>query len=145
MSTPRRFAADTAVPSSKSKVELDLLLAKHGATQRGVFEEAERGVVIFAMQGRSIRLTVKLPKLAGLDPRALAKAEQETRAAWRRVLLITKAKLEIVLESGGSIETEFLANILLPDGRTVHDLLKPQLAESYQSGKMPPLLPGFTK
>lgn len=140
MTTPRRFAADTAVPSSKSKMELDALLLKHGATQRGVYEEADRGIVIFSMQNRQIKLVVKLPALTGLDARALAKAEQDTRAAWRRVLLVTKAKLELVLDAGGNIEQEFLADILLPDGRTVHDALKPQLADSYENGKMPPLL-----
>ena len=47
-----------------------------------------------------------------------------------------------MLDAGGDIEAEFLANILLPDGRTVHEALQPQLAESYKSGRMPPLLPG---
>jgi len=146
MAEAKRFAADTTVAASGSKTELDALLLKHGATQRGIFEEAGRGVVMFTMQGRQIRLTVKLPRLeAARNPRERAKAEQEERAAWRRVLLITKAKLEIVFDSGGSVETEFMANVMLPDGRTVGEALQPQLAQSYADGQMPPLLPGPTK
>ena len=155
----RRFAEGTEVPSSKSKVELDLLLEKHGASQRGIFEEAGRGVVMFTMQGRQIRLTVTLPRIEAFlhpkdEPRgwwswddkrkeawARPKLEQASREAWRRLLLVTKAKLELVLDAGGSIESEFLANVLLPDGRTVHEALGPQLADSYQSGNMPPMLP----
>jgi hypothetical protein len=117
----------------------------HGATQRGMFEEATRGIVMFKMQGRQFRISVKLPSVAqARNPRERAKLEQETRAAWRRVLLITKAKLEIALDSG-SLESEFLANVLLPDGRTVHEALEPQLAKSYADGQMPPLLPGASK
>jgi hypothetical protein len=141
----KRFAADTTVPAAKSKQQLDALLLKHGATQRGIFEESTRGVVMFTMQGRQFRISVKLPKVDNaIGPRARSKAEQDTRAAWRRVLLITKAKLEIALDSG-SVESEFLADVLLPDGRTVHEALAPQLAKSYTDGQMPPLLPGASK
>ena len=38
----KRFAEGTDVPGSKSKTELDLLLERHGAEQRGIFE-TERG------------------------------------------------------------------------------------------------------
>lgn len=159
----RRFAEGTDVPSSKSKVELDLLLEKHGASQRGIFEEAGRGVAMFTMQGRQIRLAITLPKVETFlrpkdEPRgwwnwdakrreswARAQVEQGAREAWRRLLLVTKAKLELVLDGGGSIESEFLANVLLPDGRTVHEALEPQLAKSYADGQMPPLLPGASK
>lgn len=147
MTTPKRFASGTDVPAAKSKSELDTLLLKHGATQRGIFEEATRGVVMFTMQGRQYRIVVRVPNLAECETsRARSKAEQETRAAWRRVLLITKAKLEIALDAdSGGVESEFLANVLLPDGRTVHEALQPQLAKSYADGKMPPLLPGAGK
>ena len=113
---------------------------------------------MFAMQGRQIRLTVRLP-VPNFDPRppprgwygwgkerqkawCVQQTEQGAREAWRRLLLVTKAKLELVLDSGRSVESEFLADVLLPDGRTVHEALEPQLARSYADGQMPPLLPG---
>ncbi len=146
------------MPASKSKVELALLLERHGASQRGIFEEAGRGIVMFTMQGRQIRLAIKLPALAewlkpkdeprgwwGWDAKrkeawARQQVEQGSREAWRRLLLVTKAKLELVLDGGGTIESEFLASILLPDGRTIHEALEPQIAASYADGRMPPLL-----
>jgi len=159
MTKQRRFAEGTEVPSSKSKIELDLLLEKHGAQQRGIFEESGRGVVMFTMQKRQIRLTVKLPRIEefmspkdaprgwwGWDKKrreawAQQNVDQGAREAWRRLLLVTKAKLELVIDSGGSVESEFLANVLLSDGRTVHEAIEPQLAKSYDDGQMPPLLP----
>ena len=39
---------------------------------------------------------------------------------------------------------EFLAHIVLPnDEGTVDDWLMPQIDKAYESGKMPPLLPGW--
>lgn len=65
---------------------------------------------------------------------------QREREAWRRLLLVTKAKLEIVTDGCSTIEREFLADILLPDGGTVHERLAQQLEASYRDGAMPPLL-----
>ena len=46
--------------------------------------------------------------------------------------------------SGGSgittLESEFLANLVLPDGGTVGDWLAPQIDEAYATGRMPPML-----
>jgi hypothetical protein len=66
---------------------------------------------------------------------------QFERSAWRRLLLVVKAKLELVRDADSSIEREFLADILLPNGSTVHEELGPQLDDSYRTGSMPPLLP----
>ena len=40
-----------------------------------------------------------------------------------------------------TLEEEFLAHIYLPDGRTVGEFMRPQLEESYSTGRMPPMLP----
>ncbi|GAG36103.1 unnamed protein product [marine sediment metagenome] len=64
-----------------------------------------------------------------------------SRQKWRALSLVIKAKLEAV-ESGISIfEEEFLAHIVLPDGRTIGDFMIPQIKTIYSSGKMPKLLP----
>ena len=41
-----------------------------------------------------------------------------------------------------TIKDKFLAQTVMPDGRTVSEWLRPQLEDAYASGKMPPLLPG---
>lgn len=66
--------------------------------------------------------------------------EQATRERWRAVLLLVKAKLEIVALGLSSVEKEFLADLVLSDGRRVHDALKAPIESMYATGKMPPLL-----
>lgn len=45
------------------------------------------------------------------------------------------------MESGiTTLESEFLANLVLPDGGTVGDWLAPQIEEAYATGRMPPML-----
>ena len=44
--------------------------------------------------------------------------EQACRQRWRALLLIIRAKLEAAEAGISTLETEFLANIVLPDGRT---------------------------
>lgn len=128
----RRYAATTKVPVDRSRSELEALLQKHGATQRAIFFDDEAGKVHvqFRISERMVRLTFETPQ----------KKEQQARQAWRRTILIVKAKLELVADGASTIEREFLADILLPDGKTVHQALAVQLAGSYKSGKMPPLL-----
>ena len=66
--------------------------------------------------------------------------EQACRQRWRALPLIIKAKLEAVESGITTLESEFLANIVLPDGGTVGQWLTPQVAEAYATGRMPPML-----
>lgn len=135
---PRRFAEDTRVPVVSSKAELDRLLAAHGASQRAIFadDDQRRALVQFRMSGRMVRLEVRVP-----DPKACHYPDQAERAAWRRLILIVKAKLEVIADGVSTVEREFMPDILLPDGSTLGEMLAPQLEESYRTGGMPPLLP----
>jgi hypothetical protein len=56
--------------------------------------------------------------------------------------LLIKAKLEAVESEISTVETEFMTWMVLPNGETVGQWMMPQLEAIYQSGKMPPLLPG---
>lgn len=40
-----------------------------------------------------------------------------------------------------TIETEFLANIVLPDNTSAGDWMLPQIDQAYRTDQMPPLLP----
>ena len=139
----RKFAEGTSVAVEKTKAELDALLVKFGATQRALFQDDDSGraAIQFRMCDRMIRLELKCQKPLIDNPKERAKSEQNAREVWRRLLLVTKAKLEIVADGASTVEREFLADIMLPDGSRVHDKLAPQIADSYQSGQMPPLLP----
>ena len=48
------------------------------------------------------------------------------------------------VEAGISVfEDEFMAAIVLPDGQTVGEVMREQIAIAYRDGKMPPLLPDY--
>ena len=140
--TRRRFAESTTVTVDRTRADIDTLLTRAGATQRGTFTDDDTGkaLVQFRMSNRVIRLELVAPKFGGATGRELRKLEQEERAAWRRLLLILKAKLEIIADGSSTVEREFLADILLPDGRRVLEDVAPKLQAAYKTGKMPPLL-----
>jgi hypothetical protein len=66
--------------------------------------------------------------------------EQAGRQRWRALALVIKAKLEAVAAGITTIEDEFLAHTVLPDGSTVGQFMKPQLAVAYEQGSMPTTL-----
>jgi hypothetical protein len=146
VSGARRYAAKTAVPVARSRAEIEQLLQRYGAQQfvSGWDTLASRHVIGFSVETdaglRQVRLRLPLPKLEEfVSTRA---HEQETRRVWRAMALVVKSKLEAVESGISTIEREFLADIVLPDGTLIGDWTAPQLAAAYSSGKMPRLLPG---
>ena len=69
--------------------------------------------------------------------------EQATRQCWRALALVVKAKLEAVEANIATFEEEFMAHIVMPDGKTVAEHARPMIASAYKSGKIQPLLPGW--
>jgi hypothetical protein len=164
------FAEGTSVSVEKSKTELERLLVKHGAKQYGTAHDEENGtaVVYFKMSERHIRLTIPVPPLTdwpnpnqsswqseakhkpprtwdrmsveGRKTYVRLQWEQVCRTRWRCMILIVKAKLEHIALGMSDVQREFLADITLPDGRSVAELLKPAIDRAYLDGKMPPLL-----
>jgi hypothetical protein len=53
--------------------------------------------------------------------------EKEERRMWRAVTLVIKAKLEAVESNITTFDQEFLPFIVMPDGRTIAEILVPQL------------------
>ncbi len=149
---PRAYAEGTTVPVEKTRADIERLLSRHGAAQLGIVTDAERGLamVLFTLANRQIRMRVPLPRLDDVRQSArrgshdghVARWEQLSRERWRAVLLLVRAKLELVELGLSTIEREFLADIALPDGQTVGEVLHPRLEEAYMTGRMPPMLPG---
>jgi hypothetical protein len=138
MIAPRAFAATTKVSVEQSQSEAAALLAKHGATQHMIATDAARGVhaVLFQIGGRGYRLEVTVPKTR--DPLA---DEQSARQRWRALLLLLKAKLEHVRMGMSTIEREFLADMMLPGGKLLHQHVAEQLEAAAKNGvTTPPLL-----
>ena len=152
--TTRRYAQDTQVSTNRSRDEIERTLSRYGASQFMYGWEHGRAVIAFAADDRRVQFMLPMPDRE--DPaftrtptgkkRAAAAAEQAyeqaVRQAWRALALVIKAKLEAVAAGITEFEAEFLAHIMLPDGSTVGDWARPQLAAAYTSGAMPALMPG---
>ena len=142
------FAAKTTVPIDRSKAELERLLAKHGADQFAYMTSDEGAMVAFRMEDRHVRFLMPMPdrddfKTTASGARRYSSAqvdkawEQGVRSRWRALVLIVKAKLEAVAAGVSTFEREFLADIMLPDGTSVHEWLGPQIEDAYEKGAMP--------
>lgn len=130
-----RYAERTKVPVAKSRADIEAVLRRYDAEAFGFAWEGSRAMVTFRIAGRYIRMSMDVPEGDGLGL-----GGQETRQRWRALLLVIKAKLEAVDSGISTIEDEFMAHIVLPDGQTVGDFMKPQIAIAYDRGDMPPLL-----
>ncbi len=156
------YATETTVSAEKSRLEIERTLMKFGARAFGYGTADNRAWVMFelpidpeskAPHYRRIRFILALPvpddKQFAYGPggryrspvQRKAAYEQQVRSLWRALFLSIKAKLVAVEAGIATLEEEFLAHVMLPDGGTVGDWLAPQLARTYDAGVMPPLLP----
>lgn len=135
----RRYAEGTTVPVGKSKDELETILRKAGATQTITGTDSDGQILLlgFTLESRQFRLKATTAR----EGRRASRQDQLEREAWRALVLIVKAKLEVVAMGQSTVESEFLANVVLPNGSTVGDDVLPKLNRAYESGKMPNLLP----
>lgn len=148
---------------ARSRAELEEMLQRYGASAFANLIQDGKAAIMFEANGKRVLFELPLPtresfatekqvyhrngypheKVVELAPPIQAKKwEQACRQRWRALLLVVKAKLEAVETGITTFEDEFLAHIVLPDGKTVGKWMKPQLAEAYARGKMPPLLLG---
>lgn len=151
------FAEGTSVPIEKSRTEIESLLRKYGAEQFVSGWSDKDAKIQFRASGRYIRFTLNMPSpdekrfthqsqyewRKRSDQSARAMYEQEVRRLWRALLLVIKAKLESVDSKIATFENEFMANIIMPDGKTVAEHAGPMIEAAYQSGKVQALLPGW--
>jgi hypothetical protein len=153
-----QYASKTEVPVDRSRTELEGLLTKYDATQFAYAwqnGEGEAPLVAIAFTIRRLVVRIELPMPSFTDPKiektpsgkrrtVLQRDEayaQETRRRWRCLVAIVKAKLVAVEDGISTLEREFLADVVLPNGSTVGEWAVPQLGEA----DMPALLPGKTR
>jgi hypothetical protein len=146
------FAENTSVPVEKSRAEIERLLMKHKCAKflAGVDHEKHLAAVQFHAHNRIIKFEIALPDPTDQkyrrdrngwmrSPAGVQKVvEQEERTRWRALLLVIKAKLEAVESHIATFEDEFLAHTLLPNQQTVAEYIGPQVAQMYETGRMPP-------
>jgi hypothetical protein len=150
------YAENTTVSVEKSRSEIERILSRYGARQFMYGYNEEEAVVSFVVAVedavRQVRFRIPLPdkndpsfvwtpaRRKRRTPAQMYDAwEQAQRQRWRALALVIKAKLEAVASGITEFEEEFLAHIVLPDGRTVGEFIRPDVAIAYETGKMPPL------
>jgi hypothetical protein len=151
------YAKDTEVSVAKSRAEIEGLIIRYGATSTAFMNGPGRAMIAFEAKGRRILFELPLPdqnekrfthaaanktslKLRSAEG-AMAAWEQACRQRWRALALVIKAKLEAVETGISQFEDEFMANIVMPDGQTVSQHVRPKIAQAYETGNMTPLLP----
>lgn len=129
-----RYAVDTKVPAMQTRNEIEQLLKRYGADSFLYGQDSGKVMIGFRAHGRMLRFTLEMP-----DEKKFAR---QHRALWRSLLLSIKGKLESVAAGIEHFDEAFLSHIMTPDGRTLAQVLVPQVESMYKTGKMPPLL-GF--
>ncbi len=151
-----RYASETSVSQDRSRAEIERTLQRYGADMfsYGWKDEGDESFayVMFRMANRHIRFVLRIPSRSAKEfqfteqgrkrkpDAALKEWEQSVRQRWRALALVVKAKLEAVESGITTFEDEFMAHIVLPNGQTVGEYMVPQIAEAYESKKMPKLL-----
>ena len=154
------YAANTSVSVEQSRAEIERTLARYGADRFAYSTEPGRAVILFQIQDTSeiilsIKMTLPMPAKgeerfthrkrysAQVEnpPEMVNKLwEQACRSSWRSLCLVIKAKLEACACGISTVEREFLADVVLPDRRTVSEWLRPQFQQISDKGQMPKLL-----
>lgn len=148
-----KYASETSVSCENSRAEIERTIRRYGAKNFAFGMEGDRAAVMFEMQGRRVRFVLVMPpesqfartpqrKTLRSPKERLAAHEQACRQRWRALALAIKAKLEAVESGISCFEDEFMAHIVLPDGSTVGEFMRPQIATAYTAGTMPRMLLG---
>ena len=146
-----QYAKNTNVSSELSRLEIEKILIKYGADNFVYATMNGKALIGFTMYSKQVKFILPLPlkdefELTNTGRKRTENSqyeawEQACRQRWRALKLVVQAKLEAVECGISEFEDEFMANIVLPDGRTVGDFMKPQIEQAYISGKIPKLLP----
>ncbi|MDR1837575.1 MAG: hypothetical protein LBQ89_07955 [Treponema sp.] len=150
-----KYANNTTVSPEKSQNDIRDTLRRYGAKKFGVMEEDDKAHVMFEYSNLMIQITITLPnrkEFEKTDTERERKASiadkaynQAVRQHWRSLLLAIKAKLEAVECKISTIEQEFMAFVIMPDGRNLGEHIIPKLKDMSATGKMPKLLTDFRK
>ena len=147
------YARNTTVSAIRTRNEIEETLERYGADGFAYSTKGNLASIMFDMEQRRIQFVLQLPNPDDYQytnhvpsRKRFQKAQQEAydqacRQKWRALLLVIKAKLEAVTAGISTIENEFLANIMLPNGQLTGDWMSPQIDQAYRTGEMPPLLP----
>jgi len=133
------YAKGTVVPVERTRIEIEETLRRFGADAFSSGYEGVRSFINFRAQGRMVRLVLDLPSREAREftvspagrlrsaESARAAYEAECRRRWRALALLVKAKLAGIADGISTFDAEWLPHIITADGRTVGEVIAPQL------------------
>ncbi|WP_324642829.1 hypothetical protein [Pseudarthrobacter sp. LT1] len=136
-----------SVGASREHIERSLL--DFGATDVLFSQRGHLNAISFRACGRQFRIVLSLPQNEGSPtvPGGLSDVpgrevtakvlELDARRFWHAFALSTDAKLAAAAAGVATLESEFLAHVVLPGNHTVMDELEPVIASAYRSGQRP--------
>ena len=141
------YAEGTTVTVARSQAEIGEVIRKYGATGYTSGWQGDQAMVEFIADARRVRIIVDVPtdwrdfeltdkKVRRKQAAAEAAMDAEERRLWRALHIVIKAKLEVVQSGITTLESEFMAHIVMPDGRTVAEHVTPVIRESYDRGRV---------
>lgn len=147
-----RHAARTDVSAGRSREQIEREVSRYGADSfsYGWDDSGTQtsAIIGFRVDGLWVRFEITMPARESFryteargsersDDQVEKLFEQAQRQKWRALLLVVKAKLEAVESGITTVEEEFLAHFVTPDGQTFGAHAIPQIRAAYESGKMP--------
>lgn len=149
------YASATDVSSDRSQQEIQRTLRRYGATQFAMGWTNSQAMIGFVIKDREVRFLLPMPdpqdrKFTHTPSKGLrrtaaqqeAEYEQAVRQRWRALNLVIKAKLEAVEAGIVDFDTEFLGQIVLPNGATVAETVIPRMQDTLAGGN-PNLFPAL--
>lgn len=138
-----KFASNTDVPVERSNSEIKRTLEKYGAMEFMFGQTSDKAIVAFKFKERAIRFVVPFParktptKYGGFDEISQQKWDQLIRQRFRCLLLVIKAKLELVESGIVTVEQEFMPYLIMANGATMYDNMKPNIDKAILDGHLP--------
>jgi len=134
----RVYAEGTTVSADTSAAEIQKMLKGLGAERIGMMSSATETIIVFEVRQCMYRISTPPTKT-----RPRVTKEQLEREAWRALVLLVKAKKVAIEQNITTVEKEFMADTVMPDGSTLIDHHKAIVTHNYSEGGAPRLL-GFS-
>ena len=144
------YAEGTEVTIRRSQDEITRVLKKVGAVRIVATEDepANAGVIMFELHARRIQVAIPYPALTERRfhnwPRMKPETawEAEKRRLWRVAVIRLKVDLETTEGDAAAFQQRLLPYTVLPNGRTVGDVVTGEVDQAIQTGTMPTFLLG---
>lgn len=146
-----RYAENTTVSAERSRIEIETVLKRYGADELVSGWTKQSAMIGFRVHNRLVKFILPMPILDETKYTETGRVrndsswekthEQEIKRRWRALLLNIKSKLEAVETGITTFDEEFLPHIVMQDGKTVGEHVIPRIAEAYETGSVPSLLP----